>query len=307
MRIVEYLKGERAADVSHGLYYNLQVLSAYNSNHMEGSTLTPDQTAQIYETGQVVPTGGGDALKVDDVIEARNHFRAFDYVLDHADDALDGDFIRTLHAILFRGTSKEDSPFLEVGRYKARGNVIGGIVQTPTVAPEDVEGALEGVFAAYAELADDPYEIARDHWMFERVHPFSDGNGRVGRLVATKELMRIDALPGVVPDRHRALYVQGLKEFAESPERLVDVMLASRDVVEGLVGNLGIASEVDYTFNERWARPEADARMGELLSFLPGQHAANDPSDVARRAKAAACRQTTVEGAEQGRNQAPRM
>lgn len=256
-RLVDWLRHEREACVSGGLYQVTQIRFAFNSNHMEGSTLTPEQTAQLYDTGTLL-ADAGEPVRADDVVEAMNHFRAFDWMLDHVDDAVDERLVRALHAILKRGTRQEADARYQVGSYKTLSNVIGaGLSDTPTVAPADVPDAMRNVFDLHARLKDDPFEIARAHWMFETTHPFSDGNGRVGRLVMFKELLRIDAIPLIVRDEDRALYVRGLGEFASQPGYLIDTLLYERDYYRTLVDRFA-PNLIRCTYNDRWDRAQVE-------------------------------------------------
>ena len=193
-RIVERLISERDARYSNGIYVATQLQFAWNSNHMEGSTLTPKQTAQIFNTGTFT-MDGTERVSVDDAIETRNHFIAFRWILDHADEPVDKDLVCHLHAILKNGTRQADEPVYNVGGYKTEPNIIGDMSAPACVAlPEDVPQTMDRLFDIYAHLEDDPYQIARAHWMFEKIHPFSDGNGRVGRLVMFKELLRLSLI-----------------------------------------------------------------------------------------------------------------
>ena len=190
-RLVDRLRYERDARIDHALFYWTQVFMAYNSNHMEGSTLTPEQTRQIYDTGRLL-ADADEQIRLDDAIETRNHFTAFNYVIDHADDPVDAGYVCRLHALLKRGTSQDGDPGFNVGGYKTRDNAIVqrmGVAMVRTVPAGDVPGMMERVYAAYAGLSDDPVRIAMCHWMFERVHPFSDGNGRSEERRVGKECL----------------------------------------------------------------------------------------------------------------------
>ena len=213
-RLVDWLVRERSERVSHGLYYNTQIAMGYNSNHMEGSTLTPEQTAQLFTTGSVLADGPDDIIRADDVIEMGNHFRMFDWMLDHVDDPVDKTMVCTMQSILKRGTSQESNPDRNIGGYKILPNVISEIEQIHTVLPADVPAAMNVVYELYRNLTDDPYAIAKAHWMFESTHPLSDGNGRVGRMIMFKELLRIDTVPVVVRDSQKLLYYRGLRNFS---------------------------------------------------------------------------------------------
>ena len=224
-RLVDWLVRERSERVSHGLYYNTQIAMGYNSNHMEGSTLTPEQTAQLFTTGSVLADGPDDIIRADDVIEMGNHFRMFDWMLDHVDDPVDKTMVCTMQSILKRGTSQESNPDRNIGGYKILPNVISEIEQIHTVLPADVPAAMNVVYELYRNLTDDPYAIAKAHWMFESTHPLSDGNGRVGRMIMFKELLRIDTVPVVVRDSQKLLYYRGLRNFSGEPGYLVDTLV----------------------------------------------------------------------------------
>ena len=261
VRLVDWLRRERDQRVGGGLYYNTQILFAYNSNHMEGSTLSPEQTSQLYDTGALLPDGADDRIRADDVVETRNHFRAFSWILDHADEPVDKAMVCALHAILKRGTSQELDPDRNVGGYKVLPNVISQVMGVHTVLPADVPRAMERVFALYRDLRDDPYEIALAHWMFETTHPFSDGNGRIGRLVMFKELLRLDAIPVIVRDADRNLYVRGLDRFGTEPGFLVDTLLAERDWYEALVNHLA-PERIQYSYVSEWDPAAVAERRG---------------------------------------------
>lgn len=257
-RLVDWLRHERDAHVSGGLYHATQVRFAFNSNHMEGSTLSPEQTAQLYDTG-TLPANAGEPVRADDVAEMMNHFRAFNWMLDHVDDPVDERFVCTLHAMLKRGTRQEMDSRYRVGEYKTLPNVIvSGVRDTHAVLPEDVPAAMNHVFELSANLTDDPFKIALAHWMFESTHPFSDGNGRVGRLVMFKELLRIDAMPLIVRDENRALYVRGLSEFAAQPGYLIDTLLYERDSYRSLIDQMA-PGLIRYTYNDHWDRSHAES------------------------------------------------
>lgn len=251
IRLSEWLRRERDGHVSGGLFETTQVMFAFNSNHMEGSTLSVEQTSDLYTTGSMSPADGMDTIRLDDAIETRNHFHAFNWMLDRVDQPVDDAMVCRMHAILKRGTSQEQSPDNNVGAYKGRPNVIGGLLQEHTVLPAAVPAAMREVIQAHRELGDDPFAIAFAHWLFETTHPFSDGNGRVGRLLLFKELLRIDAMPMVIQDRNRGLYVRGLREFAHTPGYLIDTLLAERDVYRGIVETMA-PGRIAYTYRDVW-------------------------------------------------------
>ncbi|MFT8704088.1 Fic family protein [Bifidobacterium aquikefiricola] len=251
VRLVDWLRAERDQRVDHGLYYNTQIMFAWNSNHMEGSTLSPEQTAQLFTTGAVLPSNVDDEIRADDVVETTNHFRVFDWLLDHVDDLVDDALLFSLHGLLKRGTSQERDPNRNVGGYKRLPNVISQLEGIHTVLPGDVPKAMNEVSTLYAQLRDDPFEIAKAHWMFETTHPFSDGNGRVGRLVMFKELLRLDSIPPLLQDKHRNLYTRGLHRFPEHPGFLIDLLLAERDAYQTLVEDLA-PGKIRYSYVDHW-------------------------------------------------------
>lgn len=288
IRLSEWLRRERDEHVSGGLFETTQVMFAFNSNHMEGSTLSVEQTSDLYATGSMSPADGMDAIRLDDAIETRNHFHAFNWMLDRVDQPVDDAMICQMHAILKRGTSQERNPDNNVGAYKARPNVIGGLLQEHTVLPADVPAAMREVVLAHRELGDDPFSIAFAHWLFETTHPFFDGNGRVGRLLLFKELLRIDAMPMVIQDRNRGLYVRGLREFGHTPGYLIDTLLAERDVYRDIVETM-VSGRTSYTYHDAWdgavprkiENPYLKREWDERdISDVFGNSAADDPMMV---------------------------
>jgi Fic family protein len=228
------LTEERDGQMAGGLYYWTQVLFAFNSNHIEGTQLSESQTQQIFDTGTFFPEAD-EPVKADDVIETQNHFRAFDYILENADEPLTHEFLQTLHAILKHGTSQEFVDRYNVGGYKTYNNQIGSFNALETVRVEDVKTALDDLFSEAEALIDDEKVIAKFHHDFEAIHPFSDGNGRIGRLILFKELLRIGGMPLIVRDENRAYYIRGLREFATTPDYLTDTLGAEQDYFKTLI------------------------------------------------------------------------
>ena len=259
-RLVDWLRAERDQKVSHGLYQNTQLVFAYNSNHMEGSTLSPEQTAQLIDTVALLPENADDEIRLDDATETVNHLRAYDRILDLADEPVDKAMVCELHAILKHGTSQETDPSRNVGGWKTLPNVISPIEGIHTVLPRDVPRAMNDVFKAFAELRDDPYQTARAHWLFETTHPFSDGNGRIGRLVLFKEMLRLDAVPPLIRDANRNYYTRGLRRFGSQPAYLVDTLLNERDYYRTMMETLA-PGMLRYTYIDEWAdRHEVETR-----------------------------------------------
>lgn len=259
MRLVDELRQERDARVGRSLYWWTQVEFAYNSNHMEGSTLTPDQTAQLYETGSVLPEKDTPVRK-DDMVETANHFRAFNLLLDHVDDPITDDLILTLQRLLKHGTRFEQEYPDQTGGYKKSANVIAtslGTNPVRTAPPSAVPYLMRQVIQAHNNLTDDPVRMAGTHWMFEAVHPFLDGNGRVGRLLLFKQCLHLDTVPPLILDRDRLIYDRGLNRFPAQPGYLIDSLLHARDVYQGIIHKLH-DGPLDLHFNDAWEEKTAD-------------------------------------------------
>lgn len=224
MSLAQALIHQRDHRIEGNAYKLIQCDFAYNSNHMEGSTLTHEQTVTVYERDAIE----GPA-RIDDVIEARNHFELLDLVLDRVDDPLSTDLVREMHAALKRGTSAERDPYQVVGDFKAFENVIADEVSpVATAAPEDVPGLVSDLFDDYEggeyDFAKGPRAMAAFHVRFERIHPFSDGNGRIGRMLLFKEVLRQGVIPPLVREEVRSFYLQGLREFDSEPGYLTDTL-----------------------------------------------------------------------------------
>ena len=207
-----------------GIYHRVQVDLTYTSNHMEGSTLTPEQTRLIFETATILPDG--QAVHIDDITEAVNHFRAIDAVIDSACRPLTLAFIKKLHGILKAGTADAALDWFCVGDWKMLPNEVGGRSTTP---PEDVEGVMATLVDGYEGLEAPSFDDLLDfHARFERIHPFQDGNGRVGRLVLFKECLRHGIVPFILGDDLRAFYYRGLNEWEDERGFLRDTCLTAR-------------------------------------------------------------------------------
>jgi Fic family protein/DNA-binding Xre family transcriptional regulator len=182
--LLQTLRDEKSIRMPGGLYHELQVRMTYNSNHIEGSKLSEDQTRLIFETNTV---DVGEEISVDDIIETVNHFRAIDYVIDNAEEPLTEDIIKELHRILKQSTKDSTLAWFAVGDYKKRANMVGG---KETAKPKDVPSRMKALLSRYESLGSVSIEdIIEFHYNFESIHPFQDGNGRVGRLIALKELL----------------------------------------------------------------------------------------------------------------------
>ncbi len=234
-KILQALREEKYAKISGGIYHETQVRLTYNSNRIEGSKLSEDQTRLIFETNTI---GGEGALPLDDIIETANHFRAIDYIIDCAEEPLTEDIIKTLHKILKTGTKDSNLSWFNVGEYKSRPNVVGGQETTP---PSKVPNTMKKLLAEYSEKEDLTIEdIIEFHHKFEKIHPFQDGNGRVGRLIAFKECLRFNIVPFIIEDSKKMFYYRGLKEWNSEQGFLIETCLDGQDTYKALLGYFDI-------------------------------------------------------------------
>ncbi len=223
--LLEILREEKAAKYSGGIYRKIQIELTYNSNHIEGSRLTHEQTRYIYETNTI---GIGDGVvNVDDVVETVNHFRCIDLMIDKAGANITESLIKELHQLLKSGTSDSRLDWFVVGDYKRLPNEVGG---RETTAPEDVPQAMRELLAEYNNGERKCLEDLLDfHYRFERIHPFQDGNGRVGRLLLFKECLHYGIVPFVIDESLKLFYYQGLAEWTQEKGFLVDTCLTAQD------------------------------------------------------------------------------
>ena len=223
--LLTVLKAEKAAKLHGGIYHKIQIDLTYSSNHIEGSRLTHDQTRYIFETNTIGVSDG--AVKVDDVVETANHFKCIDMVIDSANYALSEAFIKQLHAVLKSGTSDSRLDWFAVGDYKRLPNEVGGM---DTTAPENVGTEIKKLLAEYNSIANKTFDDLLDfHYRFERIHPFQDGNGRVGRLLLFKECLRNNIVPFIIEDDLKMFYYRGLKEWRNERGYLRDTCLSAQD------------------------------------------------------------------------------
>ena len=226
------LREEMEMKLKGGLYHQTQIRLAYNSNHMEGSRLTEEQTRSIYETQTIGITQGHE--KIDDIIETVNHFRCFDYILSVADKELCEDIIKRIHLILKSGTTDSQKEWFAVGDYKKRPNMIGGCVET--THPSKVSAEIKQLLKEYRGNSNTTFEDIIDfHYRFERIHPFQDGNGRVGRLIMFKECLKYNIPPFIIEDIVKDYYRRGLKEYTKEKGYLLDTCRASQDTYKKLL------------------------------------------------------------------------
>ena len=234
--LLQQLREEKDARISGGIYHELQVRMTYNANHIEGSRLTEDQTRMIFETSTI---DAGDGIPVDDIVETVHHFRGIDYVIDVAEEELNEEIIKHLHYILKHDTIDAQLPWFAVGEYKKRPNVVGG---HETAKPDEVAAQIQRLLADYAAKPSATIEdIIAFHAAFERIHPFQDGNGRVGRLIALKECLRFHIVPFLIEDSKKAFYYRGLANWSQERGWLIDTCLDGPDTFKRLLAILGIS------------------------------------------------------------------
>ena len=233
--ILQILRDEKEMKLSGGLYHELQVRMTYNSNHIEGSKLSEEQTRMIFETNTI---DIGDGIPVDDILETVHHFRAIDYVIDNAEVMLSEDVIKQLHFILKHDTKDSTLSWFAVGDYKKRANVVGG---RETTRPSEVHKHMKALVDEYNAKKDVTIEdIIAFHAEFEYIHPFQDGNGRVGRLIALKECLRHNVTPFIIEDYKKNYYYRGLAEWRNEKGWLIDTCLDGQDTFVRILDMLDI-------------------------------------------------------------------
>lgn len=219
------LREQMESKMRGGIYHRTQIDLTYNSNHIEGSRLSKEQTRYIYETNTIGVSD--EALSVDDIIETTNHFRCIDFIIEHAEEPLTEEMIKRLHAILKAGTSDADRPWFAVGEYKRLPNEVRG---KETAAPEDVPAAMRVLLQEYTGKRQVSLEEILDfHYRMEMIHPFQDGNGRVGRLIIFKECLAHHIVPFIITEELKMYYYQGLDRWEEGRGYLLDTCLTAQD------------------------------------------------------------------------------
>ena len=238
--ILQILREEKEIRLPGGLYHELQVRMAYNSNHIEGSRLSEEQTRMIFETNMV---DAGDGVSVDDILETVHHFQAVDYIIDCAEDKLTEEMIKHLHYILKHDTADSRLAWFAVGEYKQRENVVGG---RETAKPSEVHLKMKELLAEYhAKPVIAIEDIIAFHARFEQIHPFQDGNGRVGRLIALKECLGHNVIPFLIEDSKKPYYYRGLREWGHENGWLTDTCLDGQDTFKELLDMFGIHRETE--------------------------------------------------------------
>lgn len=230
------LKLEKKSGIPGGIYHKIQIDLTYNSNHIEGSRLSHDQTRYIFETNTIGVQDG--SINVDDIVETANHFKCIDLVIEQAEYSLSESFIKQLHMILKSGTSDSRKAWFAVGDYKRFENEVGGNI---TTKPEDVQKEIRSLLKEYNSSREKTVrEILDFHYRFERIHPFQDGNGRVGRLIMFKECLRNGITPFIIEDDIKQFYYRGLQEWKNEPGYLMDTCLTAQDRFKVYMHNFGL-------------------------------------------------------------------
>ena len=231
-KVKKALIEQRKMNLSGNLYHKTQLDFAYNTNHIEGSTITPDETASIYDTGTIL-TSSDKVIVLKDATEVKNHFTLFKYMLDTIDDKLSESMIKKFHFILKEGTlTDEEKEWFVVGDYKKKKNFVGNIT---TSLPSEVAKDMQNLLDWYEKIDNKRVEdIIEFHVRFESIHPFQDGNGRVGRMIMFRECLYNDIMPFYIEERNKEFYIRGIKEYQVNNEKgyLIDTCLNSQDNYE---------------------------------------------------------------------------
>ena len=233
--LLNVLREQKSSRLKGSIYHRTQIDLTYNSNHIEGSKLTHDQTRYIFETNTIGITD--QAVNVDDIVETVNHFRCIDYIIDHAEDKLTESLIKQLHLMLKSGTSDSKKDWFMVGDYKRLPNEVGGMDTCP---PKEVHKQIKALLSEYNAIRQRTLEDILDfHVRFERIHPFQDGNGRVGRLIMFKECLANHIVPFIITDELKLFYYRGLKEWGHINGYLTDTILTAQDQYKALLSHFG--------------------------------------------------------------------
>jgi Fic family protein len=240
--LLKQLIEEKGIKLKGGIYHQIQINFAYNSNHIEGSRLSEDQTRYIYETHSII-SNKEETISINDINETLNHFRCFDYILENV-NILTEELIKEIHKILKTNTLDSLQDWFKVGEYKLRPNTVGGKRTTP---PSKVKGEMRKLLKEYNEKENITFDdIIEFHYNFESIHPFQDGNGRVGRLIMFKECLRNNIVPFIIDEKYKAFYYRGLKEFEYEKGYLIDTCLSVQDKFKELLDYF----EIEETTNK---------------------------------------------------------
>lgn len=237
--LLAFLKREKEAGLKGGIYHKIQIDLTYNSNHIEGSNLTHDQTRYIFETKTLGVTD--KAVKVDDIVETVNHFRCIDLIIEGAHTKLTESFIKQLHFILKSGTTDSQKSWFRVGDYKMLENEVGG---SETTKPVEVASAIKSILKEYNSKTKITFDDILDfHVRFESIHPFQDGNGRVGRLIMFKECLKHNIVPFIITEELKMYYYRGIKNWKTERVYLRDTCLTGQDAMKAILDYFGIKYE----------------------------------------------------------------
>lgn len=235
--LLDILQEEQSSKQHGGIYHKIQIDLTYNSNHIEGSQLTHDQTRYIFETNTIGMEN--QSTKVDDIVETANHFKCIDRIIENANYNISERFLKELHSLLKNGTSDSRKSWFAVGDYKRQPNEVGGHA---TTSPEQVSSKIKALLSKYNRKSHHTFEELLDfHYQFEAIHPFQDGNGRIGRLILFKECLRNNIVPFIITDDIKMYYYKGLNEWPHNHERLMDTCLAAQDQMKAVLEYFRIA------------------------------------------------------------------
>lgn len=227
MELLKILREEKSIGLKGGIYHQTQIKLAYNTNRIEGSKLSEEQTRYIYETNTIFIENGETTVNVDDIVETVNHFSCFDYMLDIADEPITEEHIKRFHYLLKINTSDSKKSWFRVGDYKLKPNIVGGLeTSLPSNVPIDMKNLIEAYLNKKIITINDIIDF---HYEFENIHPFQDGNGRVGRLIIFKECLANDIIPFIIEDDHKFFYYRGLSEYLKVKGYLTDTCLSAQD------------------------------------------------------------------------------
>ena len=245
-KIKQELIKQKESKFKGNIYHYSQVNFSYNSNKIEGSKLTSEQTEAIFDTASFIPKSD-DLIQLDDLIESKNHFKLFDYALDNVDKALSKEMILEMNRILKRNTSDEENPRYNVGGFKIVPNIIGLVNVIHTTEPENVEKEIDQLLLEYNTKRTITLEDIIDfHYRFEKIHPFGEGNGRVGRMIMFKECLKNNIMPFIVLDEDKPYYIRGLKEYERDKMFLIDTIRHEQDLYEEICKKL-----LDFEIEEK--------------------------------------------------------
>ncbi|MBN1338588.1 MAG: Fic family protein [Bacteroidales bacterium] len=227
MNLLTIFRDEKSSGLKGGIYHHTQIKLAFNSNRIEGSKLSEEQTRYIYETNTIFLNNGETTANVDDIVETVNHFSCFDYMLDIADEPLSEEHIKKFHYLLKINTSDSKKSWFRVGDYKLKPNIVGGI---ETSLPSHVPSDIKNLITTYLNIKKITInDIIDFHFRFEQIHPFQDGNGRIGRLIIFKECLAGNIIPFIIEENHKFFYYRGLAEYPEVKGYLTDTCLSAQD------------------------------------------------------------------------------